>query len=764
MKFNSNYPKIVLACVFLLILSSFSYEAIASEWAKTYGGSYEDQARSIQQTTDGGYIVAGWTESFGAVGRDILIIKLDKNGTLQWQRRYGGSEQDRAYSIQQTNDGGYIVAGESSSFSADRTTEMWILKLRSNGDIDWQKCYSQPIEFAHEGAYSARQTSDGGYIIAGWGNSPGDYSDILVMKLTSDGSISWQKIIGKQPDGSYSFDPHNDVAYSIEQTSDGGYIIGATTTVPGNTWYPVPWIIKLDPNGVVQWNEELPFQLYTNYKKLVIRQTNDNGFIYVANLYNSVTHEDALVIKLNADGSPEWIKKYTGSNIDIANDIQQTNDGGYVLTGGSNSFSGTIASELWLLKLSSTGDIQWQKQYGDAHHSCVGLAVQQARDGDYIVAGMSTSADFWVLKLDSNGSIPDCPIGSSTNAESQAMPATGHSNSLTAWAHTVEPSDSSATVASPNINLVEQCSYYPVNYGLTVSVNPAEGGTITGTGINCPDECSEPLEEGTSITLTALPSDGYQFTGWNGDCEGCDGSTCITTMDSDKDCTALFEPLPDEPPVIDSFNAYPVSGEAPLAVTFTCEATDPDGMINAYGWDFDGDGIIDETSGSGTAQQTYDEPGTYHSTCTAVDNDGATTTSDAVAITVQSTIQPVWQDVTGRLDVTHSTRPLFDRRHRCFFVQVTVQNPDEESLSGPIRMVITQPSIPLKEGVGVGLEPDGYTKDGNPYFVIVPEDGSLDAGQELRNLRVNFQLQRKRLTYGIRIEQLQEQPSGEMPE
>ena len=722
-------------------------------WSRTYGGSHLDQARAVEQTSDGGYIVAGWSESFGAGGTDILVLKLDSEGQLEWQRTYGGTNNDKAYSIQQTSDGGYIVAGESSSFSTDHTTEMWILKLRSNGDIEWKKRYHQTEDYLHEGAYSARQTSDGGYIVVGWMNSNGA-TDIIAMKLANDGSIVWQKDIGKTPDGIYSYDPHDDKAYSVEQTSDGGYIIAGKTTT-SLTWTPVPWIIKLSPTGEIQWNREFPYHLDENGKKFSIKETSDGGYIYVASLYKSVGHGDELVMKLNSTGGLEWAKTYHGNNWDNAFDINQTNDGGYIVVGRSNSFSGSIATELWLLKLSATGDIQWQKQYGDAHHSAAGFAVKQTNDGGYVVAGMSPENDFWVLKLDTNGSIPDCPLESTTSATSSDSSPSAKSNSLQQWASSVYAENSIATVGSPEISSTEQCYYEPTTqYDLTVSTNPEGAGTITGSGINCPGDCNETYEGGASVTLIATPNEGFIFASWSGDCDECDGTTCTVTMNRDKTCTANFEPIPNEPPEIDSFTAEPTSGDAPLTVTFTCEAHDNDGSVVEYCFDFDGDGENDQCDDStNTATFTYNFPGTYQATCTVIDDDEESVTSEPQEITVNEAA-PSWVDITDTLNITHSARQLYDRIHRCFFIQVTVENPGEEAVSGPMRLVVTDPSIPVKTGVGVGLEPDGYTDDGDPYFIIVPEEESLDAGDVLRNLRINFELQRKRLTYGIRIEQL----------
>ncbi len=652
---------VTIACsVFVVLtLALFSSIAMGAYWSKIYGGTHYEEARDVQQTNDGGFIVVVWTESFGARGRDVLVLKLDSDGNLQWQRTYGGAQNDWAYSIEQTSDGGYIIAGASSSFSAHYSLDMWILKLKNNGDIDWQKVYHQSVDYAHEGAYCVRQTSDGGYIAVGWASK-----DIIVLKLTSDGSIDWQKVIGKKPSGSYSNDPHDDVAYWVEQTSDGGYIIAGKTTEfgHGNLWWDKSWIIKLNSNGDIQWNKELldantpPYGINTNGWKFSIKQTSDGGYIYVASLKGG---HNTLVIKLDSDGGTEWAKIYQGANVDYGYDIDQTPDGGYIIVGKSNSFNGTIADELWLLKLSPNGDIEWQKQYGDGVHSCEGFAVKTISDG-YIVAGMSGGGDFWVLKADSNGNIPDCPLYSTTNATSVASAVSVVQRDTKQWAHFVNSEDSNANTMMPDVQVVEQCFYQPVQYSLTVSVDPEGSGTVTGSGITCPEECSASYDQGTEVTLTASPANGYRFDSWTGDCSGCDEQVCSITINSDKTCIANFEP----------------------------EAA------------------------------------------------------------------PQWKDITEFINISHSTRSLYERIHHCFFILVSIEN-SGDALSGPIRMVITNPNIPVKEGVGVGLDPDGYTEDGNPYFLLVHDGENLEAGETLQGLRVNFQLQRRRLTYGIRIEELQ---------
>jgi len=169
-----------------------------SFWAASYGGSYPDYVSSIQQTSDGGYIVAGHTLSFGVGDRDFWVLKLDEEGNVEWQKAYGGSDYDWATSIQQTDDGGYIVAGYTFSFGAGGY-DFWVLKLNENGNVEWQKTYGGSDD---EEAYSINQTDDGGYIVAGgstYSFEPGGY-DVWVLKLDEEGNVEWQKTYG----GNYS--------------------------------------------------------------------------------------------------------------------------------------------------------------------------------------------------------------------------------------------------------------------------------------------------------------------------------------------------------------------------------------------------------------------------------------------------------------------------------------------------------------------------------------------------------------------------------
>jgi len=218
------------------VLKLTSYGDI--EWQNTYGGGSYDRATSIQQTEDGGYIVAGETKSFGAGGADLWILKLTSSGDIEWQRTYGGSGGDDGSSIQETGDGGYIVTVETESFGAgDR--DLWILKLTSSGDIEWQRAYGGSLD--DYGNY-IQETGDGGYIVAGGTNSfgAGD-GDGWILKLTSSGDIEWQRTYG----GS-----EGDGAASIQETGGGGYIVsGSTKSFGALRTESDLWMLKLSPDG-----------------------------------------------------------------------------------------------------------------------------------------------------------------------------------------------------------------------------------------------------------------------------------------------------------------------------------------------------------------------------------------------------------------------------------------------------------------------------------------------------------------------------------
>ena len=303
----------------------FTTELIS--WQKSLGGSLNEEAYSVQQTTDGGYIIAGRSESnngdvSGNNGNyDYWIVKLTSAGVLSWQKSFGGSGYDQANDIQQTTDGGYIVAGHTYSNNGDVSEnngqrDYWIVKLTSSGNIDWEKSFGGSNK---ERTESIQQTNDGGYIIAGYTESDdGDVtvnhgsSDYWIVKLTSTGNLDWEISLG----GS-----NVDMAQSVQQTSDGGYIVAGES--------------------------------YSNDGDV----TANNG------------EYDCWIVKLTSAGDLDWQKSFGGSGSDGAYCIQQTADYGYIIAGYSTSSDGEVSEnnggyDYWIVKLNSSGNITWEKSLG----------------------------------------------------------------------------------------------------------------------------------------------------------------------------------------------------------------------------------------------------------------------------------------------------------------------------------------------------------------------------------------------------------------
>ncbi|RMF90565.1 MAG: M6 family metalloprotease domain-containing protein [Nitrospinota bacterium] len=498
-------------------------------WAKTYGGPKEDFASAIQQTTDGGYIVAGWTYSFGdgSYG-DAWVLKLDGEGNILWQKTYGSSEHyEFIVAIQQTTDGGYIAVGVAESLDTD--DDIWVLKLDGDGNVLWQKTYS-PGGSGWESAYAIRQTSDGGYIVAG---SRGDDRafEAWVLKLDASGNIQWQK----------AFEFTHD-ARAIQQTSDGGYIVAVE--------YPSFLILKLDASGNIQW-QKAPADngnIYPGNHPSAIQQTSDGGYIVAGMTETYATaggYWDIWVLKLDASGNIQWQKTYGGGGSDTAFAIQQTADGGYIVAGETDSFSTDY--DFWVLKLDTGGNIQWQKTYDGLTFfpDDSARSIQQTSDGGYIVAGITQTfgdfADILVLKLDANGDIAGCPFQSAPHVVVQDTHLTAIDDDAnpytTAATGTAVSLTSSDTNAAPSgVCLVQQ------QYTLTVTISGTGLGTVTSnpTGIDCGADCTQDYLEDTLVTLTATPDPDSSFAGWSGDCTTTGPNQAQVTMDADKTCTATF--------------------------------------------------------------------------------------------------------------------------------------------------------------------------------------------------------------------------------
>jgi len=515
--------------IWILKLSSDGY----IEWQRTYGGSESENASFIQQTSDGGYIVVGTTTSFGAGESDIWFLKLSSDGDIAWQRTYGGSEWDDTYCIQQTNDGGYIAAASTSS-SDDGWEGTWFFKLSSDGDIEWQKTYGGTYIWEFDSFI--QQTIDGGYIVAGTTTSFGaGESDIWFLKLSSAGDIEWQRTYGgSEWDG----------AYCIQQTTDGGYIVAGDTSSFGAGESDF-WILKLSSDGDIEWQKNYG-GAYRDSASF-IQQTIDGGYVVAGN-----TKGNIRVLKLSSTGFIEWQRVYKGSGVYSASFIQQTSDGGYIVAGITESpgEEGCDDVNSLILKLSSDGDIEWQKTCGGNYSWDFAFFIQQTSDGGYIVAGQTQSwgvgREIWVFKLLPNGDInPRCAFIKSLDAEASDADIMLKDTNITpgdiniiSEDTSMTPQDTDITAQNSDANVYNLCSEK-----CTLILSVTSGGTIE------PAPGTHVYETGTEVRLEAKPSGGYRFDTWSGNAE-CYGERIIkVTMDGNKSIKANFWAItPPEPP------------------------------------------------------------------------------------------------------------------------------------------------------------------------------------------------------------------------
>lgn len=425
------------APLFLCLVGIFPMTAQPTiQWQKCLGGSSFDYANAIDQTNDGGYIVAGYSQSndgnvSGNHGNyDYWVAKLDDTGNIEWQKSLGGSKDDKAQSIHSTNDGGYIVAGYSESNDGDVSGnhgyyDYWVVKLDHFGNIEWQKSLGGTF---FDFASSVQITGDDGYIVAGQSQSKDinvpdhhgmvEFKDAWIVKLDLLGNIVWQKSIGGSS---------NDFANSIQTTSDGGYVFAGFSQsndgdVSGNQGYDDFWIVKLDHGGNMEWQKTLGgSDLDQAY---AVHAANDGGYIVAGNTQSNDGdilgyhgNYDAWIVKLDHGGNMEWQKPLGGNTPEDAYDVQLTSDGGYLMVGSATSNNGDVSGihgsyDAWVVKLNQSGLIEWQKTLGGTAKD-VGFALTSTTDGAYVMVGNSASNngdvsgnhghfDAWVLKLGSN--------------------------------------------------------------------------------------------------------------------------------------------------------------------------------------------------------------------------------------------------------------------------------------------------------------------------------------------------------------------------
>jgi hypothetical protein len=313
-------------------------------WDRTYGGTGgDDAATDLVATGDGGYALVGWTNSSGAGSNDFWLVKTDASGNMQWNKTYGGTGGELANALVQTGDGGYALAGATSSYGSGGA-DAWLVKTDAAGNVMWNKTFGGT---GSDSAGSVVQTGDGGYAIAGVTNSSGAGSnDFWLVKTDASGNALWNKTYG----GTGS-----EYATALVQTGDGGYALAGVTASYGAGSADF-WLVRTDASGSVQWNKTYGGASWDLAIALV--ETSDGGYA-IAGYTGSfgAGSADFWLVKTDANGTMQWNRTYGGTNSDWASALVATEDGGYALGGSTQSF-GAGNLDFWLVKTEADGTVQ----------------------------------------------------------------------------------------------------------------------------------------------------------------------------------------------------------------------------------------------------------------------------------------------------------------------------------------------------------------------------------------------------------------------
>ncbi len=362
-------------------------------WTRTYGGANIDVAYDVQPAADGGFIVTGYTRSFGAAGHNLWLFKADSSGNPQWNFAFGGSSDDEGQAVCRTTDGGYVAAGFTQSSGAGGK-DVWLVKVNALGSQDWIRNFGGSSD---DEAYAIQETAEGGLIIAGATSSFGAGSrDMWLIKTNASGNPVWTRTYGGLA---------SDGAWSVSQTSDDGFILAGWTFSYGPSGLGNAWLVKTDSLGIMEWNRA--FGGLDVDRGYAARQTADGGYImagytdsFGAGLY------DQYLVKTDDEGTEQWSRAFGGTGRDYANAVVETEDGGYLTAGYTLSY-GAGGDDMYLVRTNGDGDFQWYTTFGGSA-SDVAYAVANTQDGGYVVAGHTLSSgaglhDAWVIRLEPEG-------------------------------------------------------------------------------------------------------------------------------------------------------------------------------------------------------------------------------------------------------------------------------------------------------------------------------------------------------------------------
>ena len=318
---------------------------------KNYGGTQNERGYSVKQTSDGGYVIVGSSTSYGAGGSDLWILKVDGLGEFSWSKTYGGQGNDIGRDITQTSDGGYIITGYTKSFSSGGDMDLWLIKTDANGE----SCLY----------------SDGG--------------------TCSENSSKWIKSFGTSG---------NDYGTSVQETSEGDFIVaGKSGRIPS------VFVIKTNSSGEKIWENLYGTGPGDRAQYIIERQ--DLGFLIVGKENANNVDDNLCLINIDTDGAEVWHSLYGGGGADGGNHISEVSGGGYIIAGATKSYGNGNWDDLWLVKTSTGGSMEWQKTFGGSYTE-TGNYTREKDEGGYMVTGSTESIgqgfyDIWVVSTDYTG-------------------------------------------------------------------------------------------------------------------------------------------------------------------------------------------------------------------------------------------------------------------------------------------------------------------------------------------------------------------------
>lgn len=378
----------------LLLISCSGLQAQSLIWSKHYGGYFNEGGYSCLPTDDGGYVAIGSTYSFGSGDHDMYILRLDSLGDTLWSRTVGGSLTEFGRDVQCTSDGGFLAVGSTTSMGAGKE-DLYLVKVNAYGDFVWHKTFGGAQ--SDEG-WSIRRTSDSSFIICGTTNSSGaGYADLWLLKIDATGSTIWSKTFGGAGGES---------GYGVRESYDGYIAVGATGSF--GEGYSSIYAVKVAHNGDSLWANAYGGPK-SDFGYSVEVAADGNYLLVGATASYGLGYYDAYVISVTPDGLVDWEKTYGGTRDDRGYAICNSADGGYLLTGTTESF-GAGGSDMYVLKLNPVGDLEWSSTQGGSQSDYC-RSVTNDKRGHYVLAGYSYSyatggSDLYIITIVGDQSTP----------------------------------------------------------------------------------------------------------------------------------------------------------------------------------------------------------------------------------------------------------------------------------------------------------------------------------------------------------------------